>query len=178
MAPYILGKGIRKSSIWKLNRLVQNRKKGRAFRVFCLFVFVGCFFFSKPMRLFSLWRKPSWKTVISIVPEIFIMTECLFEDRHKTWTTLWKFIAHVSLDAFLYLFQLKNKKIYGNKKIPFFLGIYSSFFQRCKILLEMQVLPFDHSSSFFSRSSFLDQKNNHTGFLSNRYYLLMEHNTP
>lgn len=41
----------------------------------------------------------------------------------------------------------------------------------------MQILNFDRSDSFFSRSSCLDQKKNAMEFLSNTYSLLMEHNT-
>lgn len=70
--------------------------------------------------------------------------------------------------------------IVKKKIIMFCLGIYffSGFFLesicfcRCKILLEPKVC-FGHSSSFFSRSLFVDQRINHREFLSSRYCLLM-----
>lgn len=45
-------------------------------------------FFSKSMKLFSPWNKLPRARVISLVPENFIMTECLSEDRLKTWKKL------------------------------------------------------------------------------------------
>lgn len=124
-------------------------------------------FFSKSMRLFSLWNKLPRARVISLVPENFITTECLSEDRLKTWKKLCGSLQPMSVQMLFFIFS--SLKIIM-KKSTCFLGIYSSLFQRCK----MQVLPFDRLSKFFRSSFQTRKKTNPTGFLSTRYCLLME----